>query len=34
VIEGIALYFTVLVVIVNVLLDIVYGTLNPKVRRS
>ena len=34
VIEGIALYFTVLVVIVNVLLDIVYGTLNPKVRRA
>jgi len=34
VIEGIALYFTVLVVIVNVLLDIVYGMLNPKVRRS
>jgi len=34
VIEGIALYFTVLVVIVNLLLDIVYGLLNPKVRRS
>ena len=34
VIEGIALYFTVLVVIVNVLLDVVYGMLNPKVRRG
>ena len=34
VIEGIALYFTVLVVIVNLLLDIVYGMLNPKVRRA
>lgn len=34
VIEGIALYFTVLVVIVNMLLDIVYGMLNPKVRRA
>ena len=34
VIEGIALYFTVLVVIVNVLLDIVYAMLNPKVRRA
>jgi peptide/nickel transport system permease protein len=34
VIEGIALYFTVLVVIVNVLLDVVYGMLNPKVRRA
>jgi len=34
VIEGIALYFTVLVVIVNVLLDVVYGLLNPKVRRG
>lgn len=34
VIEGIALYFTVLVVIVNLVLDVVYGLLNPKVRRS
>jgi len=34
VIEGIALYFTVIVVIVNLLLDIVYGVLNPKVRRA
>lgn len=34
VIEGIALYFTVLVVIVNLLLDVVYGMLNPKVRRA
>lgn len=34
VIEGIALYFTVLVVIVNLLLDVVYGVLNPKVRRA
>ena len=34
VIEGIALYFTVLVVIVNVLLDVAYGMLNPKVRRA
>jgi peptide/nickel transport system permease protein len=34
VIEGIALYFTVIVVIVNLLLDILYGMLNPKVRRA
>jgi peptide/nickel transport system permease protein len=34
VIEGIALCFTVLVVIVNLFLDVVYGLLNPKVRRS
>jgi peptide/nickel transport system permease protein len=34
VIEGIALYFTVIVVIVNLLLDLVYGMLNPKVRRA
>jgi peptide/nickel transport system permease protein len=34
VIEGIALYFTVIVVIINLLLDVVYGLLNPKVRRA
>jgi peptide/nickel transport system permease protein len=34
VIEGVALYFTVLVVIVNLALDVVYGLLNPKVRRQ
>jgi peptide/nickel transport system permease protein len=34
VIEGIALYFTVIVIVVNLLLDIVYGMLNPKVRRA
>lgn len=34
VIEGIALYFTVVVIIVNLLLDVVYGLLNPKVRRA
>ncbi len=32
VIEGAVLYFTVLVVIVNLALDVVYGMLNPKVR--
>jgi peptide/nickel transport system permease protein len=33
-IEGIALYFTVIVVIVNLLIDIAYGLLNPKVELS
>jgi peptide/nickel transport system permease protein len=34
VIEGVALYFTVIVVIVNLLVDLSYRLLNPKVRRS
>ena len=33
-IEGIAFYFTVIVVIVNLLVDLSYGWLNPTVRRS
>jgi peptide/nickel transport system permease protein len=33
VIEGIALYFTLFVVAANVLLDVVYAALNPKIRR-
>lgn len=31
-IQGVAVYFTLLVVVVNLLLDIVYGWLNPRVR--
>ena len=34
VIQGIALYLTVIVVIVNLLVDLAYGWLNPKVRAS
>ncbi len=34
VIQGIALYFTIIVVVVNVLIDIVIPILNPKVRAS
>lgn len=34
VIEGVALYFTVIVVIVNLLVDLSYRLLNPKVRGS
>ncbi|MEO5534622.1 MAG: ABC transporter permease [Pseudolysinimonas sp.] len=34
VIQGIALYFTIIVVIVNVLIDVATTILNPKVRRS
>ena len=34
VIQGISLYFTVIVVIVNVLVDIASAILNPKVRRA
>jgi peptide/nickel transport system permease protein len=33
-IEGIAFYFTVVVIIVNLLVDLSYGWLNPKVRTS
>jgi peptide/nickel transport system permease protein len=33
-IEGVAFYFTVIVVIVNLLVDMSYGWLNPKVRAS
>ena len=32
VIEGIALYFTVIVVLANLVIDLLYGLLNPKVR--
>lgn len=32
VIEGIALYFTIIVVVVNLGIDIIYGLLNPKAR--
>jgi peptide/nickel transport system permease protein len=34
VIQGIAVYFTIIVVVVNVLIDIVTTILNPKVRRA
>jgi peptide/nickel transport system permease protein len=34
VIQGVALYLTVIVVIVNLLVDLAYGWLNPKVRSS
>jgi len=34
VIQGIALYMTVIVVIINLLVDLAYGWLNPKVRTS
>jgi len=33
-VEGVALYFTVIVIIVNVVIDIAYGLLNPKVRAA
>jgi peptide/nickel transport system permease protein len=33
-IEGVAFYFTVVVIIVNLLVDLSYGWLNPKVRTS
>jgi peptide/nickel transport system permease protein len=33
-IQGVAVYVTVLVVVVNLLLDIAYGWLNPKARVS
>jgi peptide/nickel transport system permease protein len=32
VIEGIALYFTIMVIIANLAIDVLYGLLNPKVR--
>lgn len=34
IILGIGLYFTVLVIIINLLVDLAYGVLNPKVRAS
>ncbi|WP_138444288.1 ABC transporter permease [Sinomonas susongensis] len=34
VIEGVALYFTVIVIVVNLCVDIAYGLLNPKVRTA
>jgi peptide/nickel transport system permease protein len=34
VVQGIALTFTVMVIVVNLLVDIVYGLLNPKVRSA
>jgi peptide/nickel transport system permease protein len=34
VIEGVALYFTVIVIIVNLAVDVAYGLLNPKVRTA
>ncbi len=33
-IEGVAFYFTVVVIAVNLLVDVSYGWLNPKVRSS
>lgn len=33
-IQGVALYFTLIVIAMNLLLDIVYGWLNPKVRNA
>jgi peptide/nickel transport system permease protein len=32
-IEGVAFYFAVIVIIVNLLVDLSYGWLNPKVRK-
>lgn len=34
VIQGIAVYFTVIVVVVNIIIDVIVPLLNPKVRRS
>jgi peptide/nickel transport system permease protein len=34
VIQGVAVYFTLLVIAVNLATDILYGMLNPKVRTS
>jgi peptide/nickel transport system permease protein len=34
VIEGVALYFTVIVIVVNLCVDLAYGLLNPKVRTA
>lgn len=34
VIEGVVLYFTIMVIVVNVVLDVIYSLLNPKVRIS
>ena len=33
-IQGVALYFTVIVVVVNLIVDLVYAALNPRVRVS
>ncbi len=32
VIEGVAIYFTLIVIAMNLVVDLVYGLLNPKVR--
>jgi peptide/nickel transport system permease protein len=32
VVQGVAIYFTLMVVAVNLLVDLAYGWLNPKVR--
>jgi peptide/nickel transport system permease protein len=34
VVQGVAVYFTLLVIVVNLLVDIAYGWLNPKVRSA
>jgi peptide/nickel transport system permease protein len=34
VIEGIAVYFAILVVVVNLVLDLIFGWLNPKARTT
>lgn len=34
VIQGIAVYFTLIVILINLILDMVYGLLNPKVRHA
>ena len=34
VVQGVVLYFTLIVVAVNLLLDVVYGQLNPRVRAA
>ena len=34
VVQGVVLYFTLIVVAVNLLLDVVYGLLNPRVRAA
>jgi peptide/nickel transport system permease protein len=34
VIEGVALYFTLITIAVNLVVDLVYGSINPKVRAA
>ena len=32
--QGVTLYFTLMVIVVNLLIDLAYGWLNPQVRRG